>query len=113
MEALLANYVTSPALAAVVPALGRSRAGNAEDFLRAVVAKHPDPQVQGRAAYALAKLLLSRADTVKRLKEGDGKFRETVERDYGQAMAAQLDCGALTGIPTPDCSTPHPPIQRR
>ena len=57
LKVLLNDHVANPKLGPVCQSLAYAYSSNAEKFLRAVLARNPDHQVQGHAAFNLAQFL--------------------------------------------------------
>jgi hypothetical protein len=99
LDALLAKYLASPAIAHVCHSLEYSQAPNAKSFLRTVMEKSADHEAQGRASYTLARILNARAENAEQAKEPEALFERVAEKfadvKYGKDSLAEKAKGDL------------------
>jgi hypothetical protein len=96
LEMILKDHVASDKIADVCTALIYNPPSKAEEFLRAVVAKNPSKEIQGKASYALAMTVKNSGkdeESEKLFAEAAEKYGDVVV--YGKTTVGDLANGEL------------------
>jgi hypothetical protein len=116
-------YFASPAVGTACAAIQYSFAPNAEGFLRHVMEAHPVREAKGLGHYALAKLLVRRAEFAASLREGGERRRKIYDKQFGPGYVVLLEAGEpaelmkeaeklLDGVVSTYADVAFPPIYR-